>query len=50
VHERAANRQRKAAERFREAGLAKAEEATKRVARDEEERAAAQGDQPRDRP
>lgn len=39
-HERAADRQRKAAERLREAGFVKGEEAAKKVARDEDAQAA----------
>lgn len=39
-HERAADRHRKAAERLREAGLVKGEKAAKKVARDEDARAA----------
>jgi hypothetical protein len=49
-HERAAERHRKAAERLRDAGLVKGEEAAKRVARDEETRAAEATDQPRQEP
>lgn len=46
THERAPERHRKAAERLRDAGLAKGEEAAKRVARDEEARAPEATDQP----
>jgi hypothetical protein len=45
-HERAAERHRKVAERLRGAGLEKGEEAAKRVAREEDERAAAASPQP----
>jgi hypothetical protein len=40
MHERSADRHRKAAERLRDADLTEAEEAAKRVARDEDTRAA----------
>jgi len=49
-HERAAERHRKAAERLRDAGLVKGEEAAKRVAREEEARAAEATEQPRQEP
>jgi hypothetical protein len=50
THERAAERHRKAAERLRDAGLARGEEAVKRVAREDDERAAAANPQPPDSP
>jgi hypothetical protein len=48
THERSAQRHRKAAERLRDAGLLKGEEAAKRVARNEDERAATANPQPPD--
>ena len=46
IHERNADRQRKAAERLRDADLKEGEEAAKRVAREEDARAAAADEQP----
>lgn len=50
THERSAERHRKAAERLRGARLVNGEEAAKRVAREEDERAAAASPQPSDAP
>jgi hypothetical protein len=50
AHERAAERHRRAAERLRDAGLTQGEEAAKRVAREEDERAATVNPQPPDAP
>lgn len=46
MHERSADRQRKAAERLREADFSEGEEAAKQVAREEDARAAAANEQP----